>query len=199
MRLSQPGNTYYACAIIYTLPDHSQKSYSIYIVLMFFWLIRMCLIKVCFFFGVLCLPYFRSKGHSSVWYRLVFGHEFILKNEIFCFKCTMFMKLFKPILGAPRCIVFKCHNGHGLAPSFFLHWTNFPPFSSFLIILKDIQSIAKILKSYLKRLTIIMDDIHITSVIWCSIWCFCFYFIWKEALVTTVSRRRPVPPGKTIC
>ena len=32
--------------------------------------------------------------HSSVWNRLVFRHEFILKSEIFKFKRTMFAKLF---------------------------------------------------------------------------------------------------------
>ena len=33
-------------------------------------------------------------SHSSVWNRLVFRHEFILKSEIFKFKRTMFAKLF---------------------------------------------------------------------------------------------------------
>ena len=37
---------------------------------------------------------FNKDSHSSVWNRLVFRHEFILKSEIFKFKRTMFAKLF---------------------------------------------------------------------------------------------------------
>ena len=33
-------------------------------------------------------------SHSSVWDRLVFGHEFILKNEVIWIKSTIFAKLF---------------------------------------------------------------------------------------------------------